>query len=180
MLSLAGIFGAAWLTSDRPGDGQAGSHAGGKKQDGSQRNRVVFQDRINTCGAAAFKMILERFGHAASLRDLERKLALSSRGTSLQRLKEIADEYELQACGYRLRREDLMRVQYPIIMFLKRNHLAVADSLDASGFLFVRDPAKGSIRISQQTLPDIWGGEALVFLGGERTGIGSKSTIGRD
>jgi ABC-type bacteriocin/lantibiotic exporter with double-glycine peptidase domain len=160
---LAGIFGAAWLVGDRRDHDQTRNNSSGKNMDEPPRAYMVFQDRENNCGAATLKMILEHFGRTVPLRDLERKLALSSRGASLQRLKEIADEVGLHACGWKLRQEDLARIRYPIIMFLKKNHFVVADSLSASGLLAVRDPAMGEMRIPQDELPDIWDGEALVF-----------------
>ena len=163
VLCLAGIFGAAWLGGNRPDHNEERSNSGITKWDDSVKTNMIFQDRTNNCGAAVLKMILEHFGHTMSLRDLERKLVQSSRGTSLERLKETADEVGLQACGWRLRHEDLARIRYPIIIVVNGNHFVVADSLDDSGFLSVRDPAVGTVRISQQTLPGIWGGEALVF-----------------
>ena len=174
VLCLAGLFGAAWFGSDRPDHDDARSNAGSKRMGESAKTNMVFQDRTNNCGAAALKMILEHFGRTIPLRDLERKLVLSSRGTSMQRLKEIADEVGLQACGWRLRREDLGRIRYPIIMLLKKNHFAVADCLDPSGFLSVRDPATGNMRISQETLQDIWDGDALIFSCNQTAGIGAK------
>ncbi|HCA78503.1 MAG TPA: hypothetical protein DEP53_02085 [Bacteroidetes bacterium] len=163
ILCLAGIFGVAWLAGGGAKDDRVKIGPDGEKKDVSRRNSVVLQDRPNNCGAASLMMISEHFGCPMSLRDLERKLVLSPGGTSLERLKIVADEFGLQAYGWRLRQEDLGRVRYPIIMFLKRNHFVVADSLDASGFLCVRDPAIGAIKMSPQTLPDIWGGEALEF-----------------
>lgn len=160
---LAGFFGVARLSGDRQEDDQARSLFGGKTVDDPVGVSVVFQDKANNCGAAALKMMLEHFGCTMSLRDVERKLVLSPRGTSMERLREIADEVGVQLSGWKLRREDLGQIRFPIIMFLKKNHFVVADSLDASGYLFVRDPAIGSIRMSQHTLPGIWGGEALVF-----------------
>ena len=65
--------------------------------------------------------------------------------------------------GWRLTRDDLTRIQYPVLMFFRGNHFVVADSMDASGFLLVRDPAVGSRKLSQQALMDHWSGETLVF-----------------
>lgn len=172
---LVGTFGIAWLTSGKPDDDQVKSRSGGKKQDGSQRNEVVFQDRTNNCGAAALKMVLEHFGHTGSLRELERQLVLSIGGTSMQQLKEIASAFGLQAYGCMLRREDLASVRYPIIMFLKKNHFVVADRLDTSGCLLVRDPAMGVVKISPQALLDIWNGEALVFASDQTASIRTKN-----
>ena len=164
---LAGIFGAAWLTSRKP-------------EKDLPTNRLVFQDRTNNCGAAVLKMIMNHFGYPISLRDLERKLILSSAGTSLQRIKEVAEEFGLRAHGWTLRREDLDHIQYPIILFLRRKHFIVADSLDRFGNLSVRDPAVGSLNIPQKSLADIWGGEALVFLSDTTSGIRTNEIVKKE
>lgn len=177
---LAGTFGAAWLTSGKLDDDQAWRDSGGEKQNSSRGNSIVFQDRTNNCGAAAIKMILEHFGHAGSLRNLERKLTLATEGTNMQQLKEAAEAYGLHAYGYRLGKEDLARIRYPIIMFLKKNHFVVADSFDASGFLLVRDPATGRVRISQHVLAELWGGEALVFASNQTVSIRTKKVVEKE
>ncbi len=160
---LAGIFGAAWLTSDEPRADRAVIGFSEKETAGPGRTDVVFQDRINNCGAATLKMILDHFGHPVSIRDLERRIAPSNGGTSLHRLREVAYEFGVQTNAWRLTWDNLARIQYPVIMFFRENHFVVADSLDASGFLLVRDPAIGTRKLSQQALMDNWGGETLVF-----------------
>jgi ATP-binding cassette subfamily B protein RaxB len=174
---LAGTFGAAWLTSDKPDEDQVCRDSSSEKQNSSKGNRIVFQDRTNNCGVAALKMILEHFGHASTLRNLERKLSLSTEGTDMQQLKEAAEAYGLHAYGYKLGKEDLARIRYPIIIFLKKNHFVVADSFDASGFLLVRDPATGRVRISQHALAETWGGEALVFASNQTVRIRTRNLM---
>jgi len=176
VLFLAGMFGAALLTSDRPRHNQARSASSGRGKDGSQKHSVVFQDRTNNCGAAALKMILEHFGHPVSLRDLEQELALPSGRTSLQRLKEVGDKHGLRAKGWRLRQEDLAYIRFPIIVFLRKNHFVVADSMNASGSLSLRDPATGTIEILRDVLPCIWDGEALTFFHNPTSNTRTKKT----
>jgi ABC-type bacteriocin/lantibiotic exporter with double-glycine peptidase domain len=164
---LAGSFITAWLTNRRPDNDLTANH-------------TVLQDRANNCGAAALKMVIEHFGRIVSQSDLENKLALSSAGTSLQRIKEVGENFGLQAHGWKLRQEDLEHVQYPIIMFWKRKHFVVADSLDAFGNLSVRDPAVGSVRIQRETLQDIWSGEAVSFSSRRTAETGRNRIVKKD
>lgn len=180
LLFIAGMLGAAWLASDRLNSEEAGSAMSGGKKGGSKRNRVVFQDRANNCGAAALKMILEHFGRTVSLDELERRLVLSSGGTSLQRLKEVAGEFGLYAEGWRLSQEDMARVRFPVVIFLRRSHFVVADSLELSGSLLVRDPAVGKIRFAAVELKNIWDGEVLVFKCGQAAGVDAKNIVERE
>lgn len=160
---LAGIFGVAWLTRDKPRPVPAVISFREKLTEGSKKTNIVFQDRTNNCGVAALKMILDHLGHTPPMRDLEHRTTPIVGGTSLQQLMEIAHEFGLQASGWRLTWEDLARVRYPVIMFFRKNHFVVADNLDSSGFLLVRDPAIGTRRLSRSALMDVWAGETLVF-----------------
>jgi ABC-type bacteriocin/lantibiotic exporter with double-glycine peptidase domain len=126
---------------------------------------VVLQDRGNNCGAASLKMVLDRRGIDVSLRELELRLRATRHGSSLLALKTTAESYGLHADGWKLRGEDLFRISPPVILFVESSHFVVLDSLDADGFLFLRDPAMGRVKIMKQHLMNIWKGEALVFDG---------------
>jgi ABC-type bacteriocin/lantibiotic exporter with double-glycine peptidase domain len=173
-ISLAGLFTVALLTRNGSHSDHERINAVGREHDAARDNPAVLQDRTNNCGAAALKMVLDHFGCVVSLRDLESRLVSSGRGTSFQRLKEVAGEFGVQAEGWKLCQADLARVQYPIILCLRKKHFVVADSLSMSRVLSVRDPATGRVRISLETLADIWGGDALLFSSKQ---IGNSKTI---
>jgi ABC-type bacteriocin/lantibiotic exporter with double-glycine peptidase domain len=124
---------------------------------------VVLQDKNNNCGPAALKMVLDRRGIKSSLGELERRVRLTRKGWSLQAVKKAAESYGLHADGWRLKPEELLREPFPVILHTKSNHFVVVDSSDAFGFLFVRDPSVGRIKIPRHKLTSFWTGEALVF-----------------
>ena len=124
---------------------------------------VVFQDRDNTCGPATLKMILSHHGVNITLRELEKKVRMSARGSSLSALKEAAESFGLNANGLMLKKEDLRVSPLPLVLFVRGEHFIVLDSVDVEGSLFVRDPMVGRMKITLQGLEDIWKGEALVF-----------------
>ena len=138
VIFLAGGFGAALLTNKEAQIDQPVATVSGDADDVLLNGSVVFQRERNDCGAAVLAMILNRFGRHVTLRELAQKIALSSNGASLQQLKEAAREFGLQAEGWRLSLEDMMRVRYPAILFMSRGHFVVADSVDPSG-AFLRD-----------------------------------------
>lgn len=177
---LAGTLGAALLTSERRQIGQAGGDHSGRWHDVSWNNSVVFQDGANDCGAAALTMILNHFGYNITLREMERRLAAPASGASFQRLKEIAGDFGLQAEGWKISRDDLAQVRLPIIIFLRKNHFVVADSLELSGALQIRDPAVGKMKLSREALSNSWSGEALVFRCARTAGVGRKSFVERE
>jgi len=127
------------------------------------RDGVVLQDKSNTCGPAALKMILDECGKTVSLAELEEGRRSSDSGWSMQSLKELAELHGLSAEGWRLNVESLRKKRFPVILFLENNHFIVADGVDTVGFLYVRDPAIGRMKIHRHALTRIWKGETLVF-----------------
>jgi ABC-type bacteriocin/lantibiotic exporter with double-glycine peptidase domain len=124
---------------------------------------VVMQDKSNTCGPAALKMILDVYGKRVPLRELEEGGKASDGGWSMHSLKELAEQRGLQAEGWRLNLELLCRSRFPVILFVENRHFVVVDSMDIAGFVFVRDPAIGRMKIQRRALGRIWTGETLVF-----------------
>jgi ABC-type bacteriocin/lantibiotic exporter with double-glycine peptidase domain len=124
---------------------------------------VVMQDKGNTCGPAALKMILDIYGKRVPLQELEKISKVSDGGWSMQSLKVLAEQHGLRAKGWRLDLEALCRRRFPVILFVENSHFVVADAVDTAGFVFVRDPAIGRMKIHRHALNRIWKGETLVF-----------------
>jgi ABC-type bacteriocin/lantibiotic exporter with double-glycine peptidase domain len=124
---------------------------------------VIMQDKGNTCGPAALKMILDAHGKTVQLSELEKGGDTIRGGWSMQSLKELAEQYGLRAEGWKLDVEALCRSQFPVILFVENRHFVVADSVETDGFFLVRDPAIGRMKIHRRALSRIWTGETLVF-----------------
>jgi ABC-type bacteriocin/lantibiotic exporter with double-glycine peptidase domain len=131
---------------------------------------VVMQDRNNNCGPAALKMILEHYGKAVPLRDLENGVRAREEGWSMKALTEIAERNGIHATGWRLSANDLCERALPAILFVENRHFVVVDSADRVGFFYVRDPALGRLRLHRKALNKIWTGKALVFGENENPG----------
>ncbi|MCX6145354.1 MAG: cysteine peptidase family C39 domain-containing protein [Ignavibacteriales bacterium] len=124
---------------------------------------VIMQDKSNTCGPAALKMILDAHGKKVQLGELEKRSDTSYGGWSMQSLKGLAEQSGLRAEGWRLDLDALCRSRFPVILFVENRHFVVADSVDSAGFFVVRDPAIGRMKIHRRALGKIWTGETLVF-----------------
>jgi len=124
---------------------------------------VIMQDRGNTCGPAALKMILDAHGEKVPLAELEKGGKASDRGWSMQSLKDLAVRHGLQAEGWRLDLAALCRSPFPVILFVENQHFVVVDGVDTAGFFYVRDPAIGRMKLYRRALAKIWKGETLVF-----------------
>jgi hypothetical protein len=124
---------------------------------------VIMQDRSNNCGPAALKMILDDFGKCVALKALETDTNQSGVGWSMGALKTLAEQQGLKSKGWRFDLSALSKCRFPAILFVENRHFVVADSVNASGFFFLRDPAIGRIKIPSRALIRIWKGETLVF-----------------
>jgi ABC-type bacteriocin/lantibiotic exporter with double-glycine peptidase domain len=124
---------------------------------------VLLQTKRNNCGSSALKMIFDHYHVSSSLQEIEGQVGLTDKGSSMLALKEMAEVKGLKAVGWRLTLEDLIHSAFPSILFVNRDHYVVADSVSASGDIYLRDPAIGKIRIAKQKLHRIWEGETLIF-----------------
>jgi ABC-type bacteriocin/lantibiotic exporter with double-glycine peptidase domain len=165
-LAAGFLFAIAVRLSDPTSGYEIAAHERGASYLGTES--VVMQDKSNTCGPAALKMILDAHGKKAQLSELERGSDTVRTGRSMQSLKEIAERYGLQAEGWRLDLDALCRCRFPVILFVENRHFVVADGRDTSGFFYIRDPAIGRMKIHRRALGKIWTGETLVF-GGNRS-----------
>jgi predicted double-glycine peptidase len=50
-----------------------------------------------------------------------------------------------------------------MIIFLRDGHFAVIDSIDADGFVHLRDPSIGRVKMVRERLMEKWGGESIIF-----------------
>jgi ABC-type bacteriocin/lantibiotic exporter with double-glycine peptidase domain len=124
---------------------------------------VVFQRGGNDCGLAALAMVFGRYGIEGSPQMFEHEIRPGTRGISMMKLKELGEARGLLVHGWKLGVKDLSGMKFPIILFMNEHHYIVADSIDARGFIFVRDPAVGRLRFPPGRMTERWKGEALVF-----------------
>jgi ABC-type bacteriocin/lantibiotic exporter with double-glycine peptidase domain len=124
---------------------------------------VVFQDGANTCGPAALKMILDHYGVNVQLIELERKGGRGKKGMDMLSLANLAKLFGLRAKGWKLNIDRVRESCMPAILFVENTHFVVLDSVRSQTDFFIRDPAKGKMRLSKAKLGRIWRGEALLF-----------------
>jgi ABC-type bacteriocin/lantibiotic exporter with double-glycine peptidase domain len=159
------VVGFAIALAVRFSDPASGYEMAARERGGSYLgiDGVIMQDKSNTCGPAALKMILDAHGKKVQLCELEKGGDTTIGGWSMQSLKNLAERHGLQAEGWRLTLDALCRCRFPVILFVESRHFVVADSRDTAGFFYVRDPAIGRMKIHRRALGRIWAGEALVF-----------------
>jgi len=133
---------------------------------------VVLQHHRNNCGPAALKMIFDHYGVQCDLSEIERRIGLTPKGSSMLALKQISEIKGLRAEGWNFTLDDFLKSPLPALLLVHGNHYVVVDSASADGYLYVRDPALGRMRIKKETLHAVWNGETLVFRKSEHAASG--------
>lgn len=124
---------------------------------------VVFQTRDNNCGPSALKMIFNHFNINSTIDEIENKVGLTEKGSTMLALKEMAESKGLKVEGWRLTIQDLLTKPFPTLLFIHGDHYVVVDSI-VNKEAFIRDPAIGRLRLNQNNLNSIWNGETLIFI----------------
>lgn len=124
---------------------------------------VLLQDKRNNCGITALKMIFDYYEIPSALDELEKNIGLSNKGSNMFALKKIAERKGLLTEGWKYSIDDFLHAPKPALIFLYGNHFAVVDSVTSDGWIVMRDPAIGKIKVQKENLDKIWDGETLIF-----------------
>lgn len=133
---------------------------------GSRRVRFTPQMEIAECGAASLAMVLEYFGHCASLAEVREACGVSRDGLTARSIVEAARRYGLEAKGLRLEIDDLADKRMPLILHWNLNHFLVLERMTRRGAVIV-DPASGRRSVSRAELERSFTGVALQMTPGQ-------------
>jgi ABC-type bacteriocin/lantibiotic exporter with double-glycine peptidase domain len=156
----AGIFNSSWISFSPSFRQRLSAWYVGGEYEGNEG--VLMQTRYNNCGPTALQMVFDYYKIPSTVDEIEQKVGLTEKGTTMLALKEIAELKGLHAEGWRLTLKDFMNSSFPLLLFVRHDHFVVADSI-CNHIVFLRDPAIGKVKIPTRKLSKIWQGEALVF-----------------
>jgi ATP-binding cassette subfamily B protein RaxB len=128
----------------------------------SLNKNTVQANSENKCGIVALKLIFDHYGIASTLEEIEGKVVLNEKGTSMSALKQMAEIKGLHAEGWRFTLEGLLKTTFPVILFVNGNHYVVADSI-LNDTVFLHDPTLGKFLLPISELSKKWRGETLIF-----------------
>jgi predicted double-glycine peptidase len=134
---------------------------------------VVKQGFDYSCGAAALATLLtyglnDPVGEDTLLRALLEPLspdqlaALQKKGLSLLDLQRLAQSRGHKAQGFRIGRDQLARLTYPVIVFIRPHgyrHFAVFKGVRGDR-VYLADPSLGNVRMPMYRFLDMWANEA--------------------
>jgi ATP-binding cassette, subfamily B, bacterial CvaB/MchF/RaxB len=107
-----------------------------------KRLPVIVQTEMAECGLACLAMIASYHGFATDMISLRRKFSISSHGTGLKQLMEMARRLHLSPRALRGEIEELAHVQLPCILHWGLNHFVVLKSIQKNTYS-LHDPAFG-------------------------------------
>lgn len=121
---------------------------------------MPLQSEASECGLVCLAVAANRLGAGLAMADLRRQFPPAARGTSLQRLIEIAGELRLQARAIRCEPDDLATLDTPSLLHWRGNHFVVLLGR-RFGKLRIFDPAVGELHLTLAELSRDFTGVAL-------------------
>ncbi len=128
---------------------------------------VVMQLEALECGAACLAMILAYYGKWVPLEQVRSDCGVSRDGSNARNILMAARNYGLEADAYKAEPEDLKKyASFPCIVHWEFNHFVVLDGF-RNGKVYINDPARGKITISEKAFDEGFTGVFLMFAPGD-------------
>jgi ATP-binding cassette subfamily B protein len=120
------------------------------------------QRDMSECGTTCLAMIFSHYG-LYNIQPVLRDLAhVTSHGTNLYELAEVARLFGFEADGYRLPFERLGEISLPVIAHYEGNHFVVIYKATA-GAVWIADPAVGKEKLAREKFMPRWNGVVLAL-----------------
>src|SRR5690349_13757580 len=107
-----------------------------------RRTPLILQTEAAECGLACLAMIAARYGHRTDLAMLRQRFSLSTRGTTLRDLVQMASQMSLATRALRAEPKHLRQVRLPCILHWDHSHFVVLTAV-GSRRVTILDPAVG-------------------------------------
>lgn len=104
--------------------------------------RVILQTEASECALACLGMVVDYHGHQIDLPSLRQRFNISTRGTRLSFLVEMARQLEFETRSVRVELSALNQMRLPCILHWNFNHFVVLTSVNSNSVTII-DPAVG-------------------------------------
>ena len=140
------------------------SGAKGKAASESQsvRTPILLQMHASECGAACLGSVLAYFGKWVPLAELREKCEVSRDGSSAASIVRASRHYGLECSGLGVPVDQLLKLEFPLILFWQFSHFVVLEGYDGNSF-HLNDPSTGRRRLSAEEFSKGYSGIALKF-----------------
>ncbi|MGV2885800.1 peptidase domain-containing ABC transporter [Paenibacillus taichungensis] len=126
---------------------------------------VKLQMNQYDCGPSCLHMLLAYHGYEADFTDLKERFAMLGNGrdgSSMLKMKEVAQTYHLKGIAKKAPVESLNNNFLPVICFWEERHFVVLERVKANGHFIIVDPALGRLIISKQEFAEKYSGIFLL------------------
>lgn len=125
-----------------------------------RRLPVILQTEAAECGLVCLAMIAGFHGYETDLASLRRRFSISSHGTNLKTLMDMAGRLNLAGRALRLEMQHLEELQLPCVLHWDMNHFVVLKSLQSKK-ITIHDPAIGERVLTRAEFSEHFTGIAL-------------------
>ena len=128
---------------------------------------VVIQMEALECGAASLTMVMAYYGKWVPLEQVREDCDVSRDGSKAGNIAKAARSYGFTARGYRFEPEALKEQgTFPCIIHWEFNHFVVLCGFKR-GKVYINDPARGNIVITEKEFDEAFTGVTLLITPGE-------------
>lgn len=121
---------------------------------------MILQTESAECGLACIAMVAGYLGNHVGLPELRRRFSVSSKGTTLLRILDIATRVGLEGRPLRIELDDLPQLKAPAILHWNLNHFVVLKRA-GSTHAVIHDPAFGERRLKYSDVSKYFTGIAI-------------------
>ena len=127
---------------------------------------VILQTEAAECGLACLAMVAGYHGYQTDMVHLRRRFSISSHGTNLKQLMDMAAKLQLTGRGLQLELDEISKLATPCILHWDMNHFVVLKSTSSKS-VTIHDPASGECQIPLSELGLHFTGVALELTPGD-------------
>lgn len=127
---------------------------------GTRRLPVIHQTESAECGLACLAMIASFHGYETDLAHLRQRIQISSHGTNLKNLIDMAARLHLASRALKLDSDSVGGLQLPCILHWDLNHFVVLKSVKRNKAI-IHDPANGERTLTKEEFDKHFTGIAL-------------------
>lgn len=161
------VLGPAWRRNT-DGDGFANRYAAAVGATYMGVDDAVLQTTERTCGPATLAFILRHHGQLVTESEVAAAVGITSEGTSLLSLAEVATSYGYEVNGLDVSYDALLQLPMPSLVFMPRQHHFVAITSITPDSVLVADPLVGYLRYTKSSFVRHWDGVVLTVTQKER------------
>lgn len=128
---------------------------------------VVMQMEALECGAACLTMVMAYYGKWVPLEQVREDCGVSRDGSKAGNIARAAMTYGFNAIGYKFEPEQIKKqAKFPCIIHWEFNHFVVLCGFK-KGKVYINDPAKGDVIITEKEFDEAFTGVTVVITPGE-------------